>query len=129
MKNKVKEFIDANGNKNGWVEIYCPGCKQKHNINIDQSKGRKACWKFNGDLTKPTFSPSLLIRQGHYVSGSQQPPNCPCCNYKDEKNKPWPWPCVTCHSFIKDGSIQFLNDCTHALAGKTVMLPELDLCS
>lgn len=26
--------------------------------------------------------------------------------------------------FIRDGQIQFLGDCTHALAGKTVPLPE-----
>jgi len=30
-----------------------------------------------------------------------------------------------CHSFIRDGKIQFLGDCTHALAGQTVDLPEL----
>lgn len=27
-----------------------------------------------------------------------------------------------CHSFVRDGQIQFLSDCTHALAGKTVPL-------
>ena len=30
-----------------------------------------------------------------------------------------------CHSFIKDGQIQFLGDCTHSLAGQTVALPNL----
>jgi hypothetical protein len=29
-----------------------------------------------------------------------------------------------CHSFVTDGKIQFLGDCTHALAGQTVELPE-----
>lgn len=29
-----------------------------------------------------------------------------------------------CHSFIKDGKIQFLGDCTHALANQTVDLPD-----
>ena len=29
-----------------------------------------------------------------------------------------------CHIFIRDGRIQYLNDCTHALAGQTVdMIP------
>lgn len=27
-----------------------------------------------------------------------------------------------CHSFVFDGEIRFLGDCTHALAGKTVPL-------
>lgn len=31
--------------------------------------------------------------------------------------------CHTCHSFVRDGQIEFLSDCTHALAGKTVSLP------
>ncbi|MHC8396108.1 hypothetical protein ACYZT8_21075 [Pseudomonas sp. LB3P93] len=31
--------------------------------------------------------------------------------------------CV-CHSFVIDGCIQFLGDCTHELASQTVDLPE-----
>lgn len=29
-----------------------------------------------------------------------------------------------CHSFVTDGRIQFLADCTHDLAGLTVDLPD-----
>jgi hypothetical protein len=29
-----------------------------------------------------------------------------------------------CHSFITDGRIQFLGDCTHRLAGQTVPIPD-----
>ena len=29
-----------------------------------------------------------------------------------------------CHSIVTDGKIQFLADCTHALAGQTVDLPD-----
>jgi len=25
-----------------------------------------------------------------------------------------------CYLFVKDGKLEFLNDCTHALAGKTI---------
>lgn len=28
-----------------------------------------------------------------------------------------------CHSFVREGRIQFLGDCTHRLAGHTVDLP------
>ena len=31
---------------------------------------------------------------------------------------------TVCHSFVTDGRIQFLGDCTHSLAGQTVDLPE-----
>jgi len=81
----------------------CPGCgighgvwtKSKHHYN-----GAK--WSFNGDMEKPTFSPSLLVRFP-----------------QDGKE-------MVCHSFVRDGKIQFLNDCTHDLAGKTVDLPDAD---
>lgn len=31
-----------------------------------------------------------------------------------------------CHSYVENGSIRFLRDCTHVLAGKTVPLPDFD---
>jgi len=31
-----------------------------------------------------------------------------------------------CHSFITNGYIRFLNDCTHELAGETIEIPEWD---
>ena len=55
-------------------------------------------WSFNGDTERPTFRPSMLAR--------------------------WPENNV-CHSFVTDGKINFLNDCTHDLKGKTVELPEI----
>lgn len=30
-----------------------------------------------------------------------------------------------CHSFVRDGKIQFLDDCSHKLAGRTVELPNI----
>ena len=54
-------------------------------------------WTFNGDMEKPTFNPSLK-----YDS-------------------------LGCHLYVRDGMIQFLSDCKHKLAGKTVEIPEIDL--
>jgi hypothetical protein len=47
------------------------------------------------------------------------------CDY----NKLYPedlggYKCSVCHSFIQEGSIIFLDDCTHTLRGQTVPLPE-----
>jgi hypothetical protein len=81
----------------GLLAFYCPGCKQYHGVHVDKSK--PVYWDFNGDYDKPTFSPSLHITIGHY-----------------------PDPPSICHSFVKDGNIQFLSDCTHKLAGQTVEL-------
>lgn len=59
-------------------------------------------WTFNGNLESPTFSPSLLVT-----------------GYLNKEN-----PDGRCHSYITDGKIQYLSDCTHAFAGKTIMLNE-----
>lgn len=55
-------------------------------------------WQFNGDLEKPTVRPSILVTGG-------------------EKG-------IRCHSFVTDGKIQFLDDCTHALKNQTVEIPD-----
>lgn len=83
----------------------CPGCDNLHLISDQTSLTRGAKWDFDGNLESPTFSPSYLLWWDHPVTK------------KREK---------TCHSFIKNGSIQYLNDCSHSLAGQTVALPELD---
>jgi len=57
-------------------------------------------WSFNGDFEKPTFSPSMLV------------------NNHDPKSR--------CHSFVADGKIQFLNDCFHRYAGKTLDLEDIE---
>lgn len=75
--------------EDGWA-FFCPGCKCGHMFAKD---GR---WTFNGDLTKPTFSPSLLYSGGHEGQYGR------------------------CHLFLRDGMIQFLSDCGHELAGQTV---------
>jgi len=56
-------------------------------------------WQFNGDYDMPTFSPSVLV------------------SYPNESRLDY-----CCHSFIRDGQIEFLGDCTHEMAGKTLPL-------
>ena len=74
----------------------CPGCDEWHGCKVPG-------WTFNGDMDKPTFSPSLKVTMKRHEQ-----------------------PTRICHSFIKDGMIQFLNDCHHKLAGQTVEIPEMD---
>lgn len=89
--------------EDGIVMIYCPGCKSYHGLNVENPAGRPI-WQFNNDFIKPTFHPSLLVT---WTWGAERAPKC-------------------CHSFIRDGNIQFLNDCTHELVGQTVPLPPVD---
>ena len=83
------------------VYIFCPGCVEPHRIPTHPEPGR-ASWTFDGNYDLPTLSPSLL-RTNRDAEGM---------------------PVEVCHSFITDGRIQFLADCTHSLAGQTVDLPE-----
>jgi hypothetical protein len=56
-------------------------------------------WGFNGDKERPTFVGSVLVQA---VEG----------------NRP------RCHSEVKGGKITYAGDCTHAMAGQTVDLPD-----
>jgi hypothetical protein len=102
------------------IAFFCPGCKDIHIVNCKT-------WNWNGDVLKPTFSPSVLVTAGHYMS-EWQGPEC-WCNYLERypNNAPTSFKCVRCHSFVKDGQIEFLGDCSHKLAGKTVPLPEWNM--
>ena len=96
---------------NGRVQymFWCPGCNEYHSI---WTGAGRPSWTFNGDLDKPTCSPSLRVQMG---------PECDPVTHLAPKGAPK----RVCHSFIKDGMIQFLGDCTHALAGQTVEIPEV----
>lgn len=84
-----------------WV-FHCPGCGYGHPFHTDpKHHPTHQSWEWNGSVDSPTISPSLLI-------------------FKDV-------PAQRCHSFIKDGRIQFLDDCFHALKGQTVDIPDYDV--
>jgi hypothetical protein len=88
------------------VLFYCPGCEDNHQIDVEK-------WGFNNDYEKPTFTPS-------YLTWLDPNPKADPKYDKDGKFRNG----FRCHSFITDGSIRYLDDCTHKLAGKTVELPE-----
>lgn len=86
----------------GGLVFWCPGCDGAHQIRHGDGPGPR--WGWNGDAERPTFTPSVLVRYDGADAGRDGAP-----------------PAV-CHSFVTDGQIQFLGDCTHALAGQTVDL-------
>ena len=99
----------------GEVAFWCPGCDEVHAVKVTEGG-----WTWNGDVDRPTFSPSVLVRCGHYIDPT---PPCWCTWNAEHPDDPTTFACSQCHSFVKDGQIQFLGDCTHALAGQTVPLP------
>jgi hypothetical protein len=104
------------------VIFWCPGCQQAHRITY----GNGAPWTWNKSVDKPTFSPSVLIRSGHYAYDEPRD-KCWCTYNAEHPESPSSFSCQVCHSFVTDGRIQFLGDCTHAMAGQTVDLPEWPL--
>lgn len=101
------------------VIFWCPGCETYHGVWTEKANELTgARWTWNGSRDKPTFTPSILVRSGHYVDGKH-----PCwCDYNAEHSSDARFNCSVCHSFVTDGKIQFLSDCTHKLAGHTVEL-------
>ncbi len=102
----------------GFVVFRCPGCGWAHQIRVE-GEGRPL-WGFNGNGDAPTFTPSVLVRRESWV------PPVTGDNLEEWRANPWPQAKEEhiCHSFVTDGRIQFLSDCTHALAGQTVDLPD-----
>ncbi len=82
-----------------WVMTWCPGCEQAHPFRV---KGRTVTWEWDGNLEAPTFSPSYLTWSG------------------DRDN-----PTSRCHSFLRAGVWEFLQDSTHSLAGQSVPMVDL----
>jgi hypothetical protein len=84
----------------GLYVYWCPGCGYCHHIKTKEYNTDPAHhpqWEWNGDMDKPTCSPSFLI------GGAKR-----------------------CHSFIHDGKIEYLQDCDHDLKGTTVDMADMD---
>ncbi len=78
------------------IYFFCPGCDEVHSVRDD-------VWTVTGEGDKLTIQHSILRTK----------------KYSDDRKN------IVCHSFVTEGSIQFLNDCTHELRGKTVKLSDL----
>lgn len=100
---KVKAVYHFKSDDIYGYRFLCPGCNDFH-MPVTYDKQGGPMWDFNGSLDYPTFRPSVLCR----------------VRFGDEPTD------RVCHSFIRDGQIQFLSDCTHELAGQTVELPEVE---
>lgn len=110
MTKVIKESELSGGkvhaNDDGRYYVYCPGCYEQAKIDFPEQEGywiHAACHcfstsvhGFNGDRESPTLTPSLLVT-------GRSPGYC-------------------CHSFVTNGDIQFLNDCSHVLKGQKVRL-------
>lgn len=105
----------------GRLMFRCPGCEGAHTVTVGDGSGPR--WGYNGNPAAPTFTPSVLVRSGHFIEGKAG--DC-WCTYEARTGEKSPFSCSVCHSFVTDGQIHFLSDCTHQLAGHTVPLPNFE---
>lgn len=116
-----KVLRNAVGNR---LNFFCPGCKLAHGIQHGTDPEKH--WTWNGDVDKPTFYPSLLVTYEHLSEAGRERSRA---FYKEHGRYPTceelPYDLIdVCHSFVENGRIRFLNECTHELANQTVDLPE-----
>jgi len=108
----------------GRVAFWCPGCNEMHQVTVDGERHPR--WGYNGNAERPTFTPSILVR-GVRIEGGDAELDRIIDSYKlpEEREQMLADKRINtvCHSFVTDGRIQFLADCTHALANQTVDLP------
>jgi len=90
--------------KPGDFAFWCPGCLEYHLFDSTHA--------FNGNIDKPTLQSCIKVRMKPKESLALH--NLPAGEIRG-----------TCHSFVKDGMIQFLDNCTHKLVGRTVEIPEI----
>lgn len=100
----------------GTYSFFCPGCGTWHTVHTKNEGFEHPVWGVNGDIDKPTFSPSLLTV--HYMG--MVPADENKSHYKGQRE-------LRCHSFIRNGRIEYLQDCDHGLAGQTVEMVDLPL--
>jgi hypothetical protein len=89
---------------------WCPGCNGGHEIDTERANSSGSKWTFDGDMERPTFSPSINLKINTPDMGAHYQPGVAS---------------TVCHYFIRAGQIQFLGDCTHDLRGKTVPMPDI----
>jgi hypothetical protein len=100
--------------------FYCEGCKELHGVTDS--------WQFNHSFEQPTFSPSILVRGTRLTDkGLADLEVWEKAGYPNRNGEPFDSIPTVCHSFVKDGKIQYLNDSTHDLLGQTVDLLDEDL--
>lgn len=80
--------------------LWCPGCNDLHMITD--------AWQYDGNREQPTFEPSILSKSHGTLDGQHA--------YTVTPN---------CHSFVRNGQWQFLQDCDHELKGQTVDMVDL----
>jgi hypothetical protein len=93
---------------------------------VDGTRG----WTWNGDGNYPTISPSVLVRTSGAPDGRDEMTNEEEIEFNRIMHEDGREAVFQskfgriCHSFVEQGQVRYLSDCTHKYAGQTVPLPD-----
>lgn len=96
----------------GRLIFWCQACQTHHYIQVEGAPK----WDWNGDMVKPTVSPSIRVRGVVPLSDAEI--SLVMVGVSVETKE------FQCHLWVKDGVIQYCNDCIHPLSGQNIpMIP------
>lgn len=84
--------------------IWCPACDEAHQFTVPP-------WGYDGNFDCPTITGSILVNAVQWAGGS---PNRKRLHTVDAGQP------TICHSFVNQGTWDYLGDCTHIYAGQTL---------
>jgi len=103
----VHKVNDSKGKHLGHM-IFCPACDCGHMFD--------SRWTFNGNFDKPTFRAIMLVTVTVPITDDEHTRIMNGEKFEPKK--------LICHSFVTDGKIKFLGDCTHSMKNQEVQLPK-----
>ena len=97
------QYVQVEAGEATHIKLVFPGPISERIIPVVSSGGRGGTpnWSWNGNTERPTLRPSVLTRVDFGAKDS-----------------------IICHSWVTDGLVHFLPDCTHSL--KEQILPLVD---
>ena len=103
MPKAIVRVVNDHGVTYPNLMFVCPGCSEfggsgLHMLPVNTDK-KSPAWDWDGNLEAPTVNPSILTN-------------------KDREE-------FRCHSFLRNGVLEFLGDCAHSLKNQHVPLPDL----
>lgn len=122
--------------------FWCPGCKCGHGVwTTRPNNTRGAMWKFDGNMDRPTFQPSLLIKEewddcskvpeegwtewkedprhkGTIVEGTRSREVRPEFKHLIVPHR------KVCHVIVTNGILNYCGDSTHEFAGKSIPMQD-----
>lgn len=104
FKTIVGGFVECEAADATHIKLHMPGPLPNRMLPVITKGNRRGTpnWTWNGDTERPTLKPSILT-QGEDEHGKHR-----------------------CHTFVTDGKVQFLADCSHEFANQTLDLLDVE---